>query len=163
VRHADSACARAAQALHAHGIGGLTRELRADGELLFRFDAAPRGAGRAPQVVRKNAHVLALVLPLHLLAWASAREPKPEGGWAQELAPGRFTAGARSLALLCCACAGSHCARACAAGPLEHLLRGAVLLLHLLELAASKKHPRLEDALFKCASLQQRRCLSHAR
>ena len=75
-----------AQVVHAYGHGVLARETR-DGELVFRFDAAPRRATSAPQIVRKNARVLAAALPLHLLACAVAREPKPEGGWAQEFMP----------------------------------------------------------------------------
>jgi hypothetical protein len=86
------------QALHAHGLAALTRELRTDGELVLRFDTAPR-RGAAPQFVRKNAAVLACALPLHLLACACAREPKADGGWAQELMPGKCTSGVHAAAL----------------------------------------------------------------
>lgn len=49
-----------------------------------------------------------------------------------------------------------HSSRSCkatprgdAAGPLQHLHRGVVLLFHLLELAESRKFPRLEDVLLR--------------
>ena len=34
---------------------------------------------------------------------------------------------------------------------MEHLRFGLDLLLHLLELAATRKHPRLDEALLRCA------------
>jgi hypothetical protein len=93
-----------------HGIAALQREMRADGELLLRVDCAPH-RGAPPQVVRKSAQVLAQALPLHLLACACAREPRPDG-WARELSQGRLTSGAAATAaraLLRAGCAGCAC------------------------------------------------------
>jgi hypothetical protein len=45
----------------------------------------------------------------------------------------------------------AHASRSDAASPLEHLRFGLDLLLYLLELAATRKHPRLDEALLRCA------------
>lgn len=37
-----------------------------------------------------------------------------------------------------------------AGSPLEHLRFGLELLLYLLDLAATRKHPRLDDVLLRC-------------